>query len=383
MDADLCSGNPDPVKKIGLIVNPLAGIGGRVGLKGSDGTDIQRRALELGAEPRSGARALQTLRVLAEKVNELEILTPPGEMGADAAHEAGLVPTVVGESIPGATTAEDTVAAARAMADMQIDLLIFAGGDGTARDIYQAVADRVPVLGIPAGVKIHSGVFATHPRAAGDLCIEYLNNQSINLKEAEVIDLDEGAYRQGMIITRLYGYLMVPQHRRWVQNSKTPSPASENVQMEAIAWDVVENLQTDDYCVLGPGTTTRAVANRLGYEKTLVGVDVMTKNRLVAKDVNEQQLLELVRTAPTRIIVTPIGGQGFIFGRGNQPISPAVIRLVGRQNIQVICTPGKLNTFSERPLLVDTGDPDLDVALSGHITITTGYQEKAVYRIGR
>ena len=377
-----CSGNSDLVHKIGLIVNPLAGIGGRVGLKGSDGTDIQRRALELGAEPISGARALQTLRVLTDKVNELEILTPPGEMGADAAHEAGLVPTVVGEIMPGATTAKDTAAAARKMVERQVDLLIFAGGDGTARDICQAVADRVPVIGIPAGVKIHSGVFATHPRAAGDLCVEFLSSQSMHLVEAEVIDLDEGSYRQGTIITRLYGYLMVPQHRRWMQNSKTPSPAAEHVQMEAIAWDVVENLLADYYYVLGPGTTTRAVANRLGFEKTLVGVDVVTKDRPVAMDVNEQQLLELVRTAPARIIVTPIGGQGFLLGRGNQPISPAVIRIVGRQNIQVICTPGKLNTFSGRPLLVDTGDTDLDAQLSGHIAITTGYQEKAVYRIG-
>jgi predicted polyphosphate/ATP-dependent NAD kinase len=206
----------------------------------------------------------------------------------------------------------------------------------------------------------------------------------MNLMEAEVIDLDEGAYRQGTIITRLYGYLMVPQHRRWMQNSKAPSPAAENVQMEAIAWDVVENLLADHYYVLGPGTTTRAVANRLGFEKTLVGVDVVTKDRPVVMDANERQLLELVRTAParSRIIVTPIGGQGFLFGRGNQPISPAVIRIVGRQNIQVICTPGKLNTFSGRPLLVDTGDTDLDAQLSGHITITTGYQEKAVFRIG-
>ncbi len=384
MDIGLCSESSDPVHKIGLIINPLAGIGGRVGLKGSDGAVIQRRALELGAKPRSGARALQTLQVLVEKVKRLEILAPPGEMGADAAHEAGVIPTIVGEITPGATTAKDTVAAARKMVERQVDLLIFAGGDGTARDIFQAVAALVPVIGIPAGVKIHSGVFATQPRAAGDLCVEFLNSQPMNLMEAEVIDLDEGAYRQGTIITRLYGYLMVPQHRRWMQNSKTPSPAAENVQMEAIAWDVVENLLADHYYVLGPGTTTRAVANRLGFEKTLVGVDVVTKDRPVVMDANERQLLELVRTAParSRIIVTPIGGQGFLFGRGNQPISPAVIRIVGRQNIQVICTPGKLNTFSGRPLLVDTGDTDLDAQLSGHITITTGYQEKAVFRIG-
>lgn len=368
--------------QIGLIINPLAGIGGRVGLKGSDGVDVQKRALELGAMPRSGIRTLESLRVLSHKVKDLVIIAPPGEMGADAAKEAGVEPKIIGEIVPGATTAEDTASAARKMIERQVDLLLFAGGDGTARDICDVVGDQLPVIGIPCGVKIHSAVFATHPHAAGELSSEFLNKQSMNLREAEVIDLDEEAYRSGLITTRLYGYMMVPHHRRWLQNSKAPTPASENEQMEAIAWDVVENMAKECYYVLGPGTTTRAVTNRLGFEKTLVGVDVVTKEQLVALDVNEQQLLELVGSKPSRIIVTPIGGQGFLFGRGNQPISPAVIRETGCENIQVICTPGKLHTFSGRPLLVDTGDPFLDAQLSGHISIITGHQERAVYRVG-
>ena len=370
------------MKRIGLIINPVAGIGGRVGLKGSDGADILKRALELGAEPRAGQRALQALRVLAEIAGDLEILSPPGEMGADALHEAGFKPVIIGKIAPGATTPGDTTAIAKLMVEREVALLLFAGGDGTARDIYQAVGDRMPVIGIPAGVKIHSAVFATHPQAAGQLCKEFLGERVIKLRDAEVIDLDEDAYSRGIITTRLYGYLRVPYHRRWVQNSKAPTPASEQAQMEAIAWDVVENMRSDWQYVLGPGTTTRTVADRLGCEKTLVGVDVIAKSGVVALDVNEQQLLELLRSAPTGIIVTPIGGQGFLFGRGNQPISPEVIKKVGRQNIQVICTPGKLHTFAGRPLLVDTGDAELDADLSGHITITTGYQEKAVYRIG-
>jgi predicted polyphosphate/ATP-dependent NAD kinase len=365
-----------------LIVNPIAGIGGRVGLKGSDGADIQKQAMELGAEPGSGLRALQTMQVLVKKVQDLEIITPPGEMGADAAREAGFEPIVMGKINPGTTSAQDTIKIARFMLDSQVDLLLFAGGDGTARDIYRAVGDQVPVLGIPAGVKIHSAVFATHPRAAGELGAEFLGGRSVNLQEAEVIDLDEAAYREGTITTRLYGYLRVPYHRHWVQKGKTPTPASENVQMEAIAWEVVENMHPDYFYVLGPGTTTRAVADRLGIEKTLVGVDVVTNERLVATDVSEQQLLELVQSAPTRIIITPIGGQGFLFGRGNQPISPQVIREVGGENILVLCTPGKLHTLAGRPLLVDTGDVELDRQLSGHISIITGYGERAVYRIG-
>jgi predicted polyphosphate/ATP-dependent NAD kinase len=370
------------VKRLGLIVNPIAGIGGRVGLKGSDGVDIQKRALELGAVPRAGDRAAQVLRVLGQKIKDLEILTPPGEMGADVARNAGFKPQVMGSITRGETTPEDTILAATAMCDSQVDLLVFSGGDGTARDIFRGIGDQIPALGIPAGVKIQSAVFATHPRAAGYLAAIYLSNRSPNLREAEVVDLDEEAYRQGIIATRLYGYLLVPHHSRLLQNSKAPTPASENVQMEAIAWDVVENMLPDCIYILGPGTTTRAVANRLGFKKTLVGVDVVAHDKLVALDVNEQQLLALIESTPARIVITPIGGQGFLFGRGNQPISAEVIKQIGRENLQVICTPGKLHTFGGRPLLVDTGDIDLDAQLSGHISITTGYRERAVYRIG-
>jgi predicted polyphosphate/ATP-dependent NAD kinase len=203
----------------------------------------------------------------------------------------------------------------------------------------------------------------------------------MKLQEAEVVDLDEQAFRKGIITTRLYGYLMVPDHRRLVQNSKAPTPATEATQMEAIAWDVIENMQMDCYYVLGPGTTTRAVAECLGLESTLVGVDVVTRDKVVALDVNEEQLLNLVGDQVTKIVITPIGGQGFLFGRGNQPISAEVIEKVGTDNIQVICTPGKLHALAGRPMLVDTGDLELDMRLDGHISITTGYRERAVYRI--
>jgi predicted polyphosphate/ATP-dependent NAD kinase len=370
------------IKRLGLIINPVAGIGGRVGLKGSDGIEIQQQALELGAVPRAGRRTKRALEVFGDDLGKLDVITPPGEMGAAIFQEMGFAPQVLGEINPGATTAEDTSRAARAMLDSQVDLLLFAGGDGTARDVYRGIGDRLPVIGIPAGVKIHSAVFATHPQSAGELALAFLKNRKMRLHEAEVVDLDEHAYRKGNISTRLYGFLMVPQHRHLVQNSKTPTPATEAAQMEAIAVDVVESMQADWQYVLGPGTTTRAVAQCLGLEKTLVGVDVVTKDKVVGLDVNEEQLLGLVIDRPTKIILTPIGGQGFLFGRGNQPISARVIKKVGVDNIQVICTAGKLHTFTGRPLLVDTGDLKLDAELSGHISITTGYQERAVYRIG-
>jgi predicted polyphosphate/ATP-dependent NAD kinase len=374
--------NNKEIKRLGLIVNPLAGIGGRVGLKGSDGYEIQQQALELGAVPQAGKRSQQCLQVLGEMLSELEILSPPCEMGEDAARGAGYAPHVVGEISPGGTTPKDTVLAAQVMMESQVDVLLFAGGDGTARDIYRAVGNQLPVIGIPAGVKIHSAVFATHPHAAGELTARFLQNRTMKVQEAEVVDVDEEAYRDGIITTRLYGYLMVPYHRHLVQSRKAPTPAVEAVQMDEIARDVIENMQTECLYILGPGTTTRAVANRLGVEKTLVGVDVITREGVIALDANERQLLNLIPDQVVKIIVTPIGGQGFLFGRGNQPISPEVIMRVGRENIHVICTPDKLHSFSGRPLLVDTGDAKVDELLNGHVTITTGYHERAVYRIG-
>jgi predicted polyphosphate/ATP-dependent NAD kinase len=371
----------DSGKRLGLIVNPIAGIGGRVGLKGSDGTEIQRQALELGAEPQSGRRTGLALQVLRSEFSEVEIISPPGEMGESIVRIMDFESLILGEIIPGATTPEDTRMAAKAMLASQVDLLLFAGGDGTARDIYRGIGDQLPVVGIPAGVKIHSAVFATHPHSAGELAAAFLKNQSMKLHEAEVVDLDEEAFRKGIITTRLYAYLMVPYHRRLVQNSKAPTPATEAAQMEAIAWDVIENMQMDCYYVLGPGTTTRAVAECLGLEKTLVGVDLITTDKVVALDVNEKQLLRLVGDQVTKIVITPIGGQGFLFGRGNQPISAEVIEKVGIDRIQVICTPGKLHALAGRPMLVDTGDLELDTRLEGHISIITGYHEQAVYRV--
>jgi predicted polyphosphate/ATP-dependent NAD kinase len=369
------------IKRVGLIINPIAGIGGRVGLKGSDGTAIQQRAIELGAIPRAESRAERALQVLKALHPDLEVITPSGEMGATVASQCGFVPLVIGEINPGATTAEDTRHAAKTMVASQVDLLLFTGGDGTARDIHHAVGEQLPVIGIPAGVKIHSAVFANHPRAAGELASAFLENQSMAVREAEVVDLDEEAYREGIVTTRLYGYLLVPYQRRLVQNQKVPTPESEAAQMGAIAWEVAENMEPGTWYILGPGTTIRAIADHLGVEKTLVGVDVISSQGVVAADVHEEQLLELIENKTTKIIVTPIGGQGFIFGRGNQPISSRVIKRVGRENIWVVCTPEKLHALGGRPLLVDTGDDSIDEMLQGFIAVTTGYREEAVYRI--
>ena len=373
--------------RFGLIVNPVAGIGGRVGLKGSDGVEVQQRALRLGAVPQAGQRAALTLQSLTAQRETFELVTPPGEMGEQAARSCGFEPQVVGTLPPGPTSAEDTRRAVRRMLEEGVELLLFAGGDGTARDIYEALRDtragaRLPVLGIPAGVKIHSAVFARHPRGAGEIARATLLDKGVRLREAEVVDLDEDAYRRGAVSTRLYGYLNVPYLGRLVQNRKAPTPGGEQALQAAIAAQVSEGMLPGWQYILGPGTTTRAIASHLGFPKTLVGVDVYTKEKVVALDANEARLLEALEQGPARIVVTPVGGQGFIFGRGNQQISPRVIQQVGLENILVVCTPEKLNALRGEPLLVDTGEAGLDERLAGYVAVVTGYREQVVYRVG-
>ncbi|MEJ2209648.1 MAG: ATP-NAD kinase family protein [Anaerolineae bacterium] len=370
-------------KELGLIVNPVAGLGGRVGLKGSDGAEIQCRARAMGAEPHAGERAAEALERL-RRVEDLSIVTYPGEMGEDAARAAGFEPVVIGQVEAGATTAADTQEAARKMHARGVDLLLFAGGDGTARDIYEAVGLEQPALGIPAGVKIHSAVYATHPRSAGELAALFLQGQVSSLREAEVMDIDEDAFRAGALQARLYGYLTVPYRSSLVQSQKVPS-SGEAAAQAAIAEDVAGKMEPGVLYIVGPGTTTRAIASELGLDKTLLGVDVVLDGALVARDANETDLLKLLdghAGREARIVVTPIGGQGYLFGRGNQQLSPRVIRRVGADHVLIVSTPDKLHALGSRPLLVDTGDREVDEMLSGYRMVVTGYNERAVRKVG-
>ena len=369
------------MKCLGLIVNPVAGLGGRVGLKGSDGIEIQQQALRLGAEPQAQQRAAEALQVLAPLRNQVVLVTAPGEMGEAIARQCGFAPVVMGPPPPGSTSAEDTRRAAGAMLRHPVDWLLFAGGDGTARDVYSAVGTQVPALGIPAGVKIHSAVFATRPRAAGELAAAAVRGERISLRESEVVDLDEAAYRAGTVGIRLYGTLNVPFRPHLLQDRKVPTPAAEAVRAQAIAAAVIESMQPGWLYVVGPGTTTRAIAEGLGLLKTLVGVDVYRREGVVALDVGEAALLGLVQHQPAKVVVTPIGGQGFLFGRGNQQIGPRVIRQVGRENIVVVSLAEKLMALRGEPLLVDTGDAAVDALLAGYLPVITGYRESVVYRV--
>jgi len=366
---------------IGLIVNPIAGLGGRVGLKGSDGLAIQHKAIELGGLPKAGDRATQALRVLLAHASKLELLTYPTSMGAEAARQAGINPRVIGSTKQDQTSAEDTVRAAGEMKENKVGLILFAGGDGTARDIYNAIGMSVPALGIPAGVKIHSAVFATTPPRAGELAAGFLQGKA-DLGQAEVMDLDEDAFRGGQVSPRLYGYLKIPYLQHYLQSFKAPSPLGESAVLEAIAEEVAERIRPGWLYIFGPGSTTHAVAAHLGLDKTLLGVDAVLDGKIVAADASESDLLQLLSTShPAEIVVTPIGGQGCIFGRGNQPISPEVIKRIGRTHIHVISTPEKIRGFRGRPLWVDTGEPRVDKMLSGYFPVITGYKERVMYKV--
>jgi predicted polyphosphate/ATP-dependent NAD kinase len=356
-------------------------MGGRVGLKGSDGVETLRRARELGATEMSPSRATEALRHLAAAKDEFELVTYPGEMGEDEARAAGFTPSVIGKIMTGKTTPADTRAAAKDMAGLGVDLLLFAGGDGTARDICEAIDGSIPALGIPTGVKIHSGVYAVSPAAAGELAAKYLKGEVSSVQQAEVMDIDEEAFRDNRLSARLYGYLRVPREEAYVQGSKEASPVDEGENLKAIAADLADEMSPDLIYVLGPGSTISSVAEHLGLEKTLLGVDIVQGGKVIASDVNEEGLLKLVTGKKAKIVVTVIGGQGFVFGRGNQQISARVIRAVGKENIIIAATPAKLAALHGKPLLVDTGDAALDAELTGYAKVITDYGRRVVYRI--
>jgi predicted polyphosphate/ATP-dependent NAD kinase len=368
--------------RLGLIINPIAGIGGRVGLKGSDGLEIQKKARLLGAVPQSENRTIEALERIQPIREMLELITWSGVMGENAANRCGFDPIVVGTIKAGLTTAKDTREACKEMVHRKVDLLLFAGGDGTAIDVCRAVGLDLPVLGIPTGVKIHSGVFAINPKRAGDLAVAYLQKNIASLREMEVMDLDENAIRIGQVSAKLYGYLKVPYKRRLVQGLKAASGAGKYDALDGIVSDFVQNwLKEDIFYIIGPGTTTRAIFTELDLPKTLIGIDILRNKQLVASDVNEEQMLTILQEGPGKIVVTPIGGQGYLFGRGNQQISSNVLRRVGRENIIVISTRQKINALRGRPLLIDTGDYAVNIMLQGFTRVITGYKEQIVYPV--
>ena len=362
------------MRTIGLIVNPVAGMGGSVGLKGTDG-EMHAKALELGAEPVSPARTREFLSHLSCR-DEIRLLVAPGPMGADHAEAAGLSFEIIG-TLAGHSGSQDTKAIACEMLDAGAELIAFAGGDGTARDIADAIGARAPVVAIPSGVKIYSAVFAYSPRAAAELIDAFVDGADVT--EEEVLDVDEDAFRAGTVDSRHYGFLLVPEVGRLIQAGKEASGTSASTveAKQEIAAAVIEAMQPQTLYLLGPGTTVRAIADELGIEKTLLGVDAVADGALAGSDLNEHAILELLdRYRQAAIIVTPLGGNGFIFGRGNKQFTPQVLRRVGLDKITVIANRDKLLGFS--CLRVDTGDAELDEDLAGYIDVIVGRDHRKV-----
>lgn len=368
---------------LGFIINPIAGLGGRVGLKGTDG--MADKAIAMGARPLAGVKALRALFALVsargKKGADLNLLTPPGAMGEDAALAAGLDCQVV--QVPGrnGTSAQDTMSAALEMKAMGAELIMFAGGDGTARDMCTALGETLPVIGIPAGVKIHSPVFATTPETAGRLALDFMEGKGRIKVLREVLDIDEKAYRRGRVSTRLYGYLHVPLSRGAMQGRKAGTPLGERAGQNLIGLDMIDAMEDGVIFIVGPGSTMAPVMANLGLPNSLLGTDLVQNRKLLLKDASEAQILEALENQTGKILITPIGGQGYIFGRGNHQISPRVIRAVGKGNIRVGATLEKMGSLRGRPFLVDTGDRKTDLMLSGYIRVVTGYRREMVYPV--
>ncbi len=368
----------DVTLKVGFVVNPVAGMGGRVGLKGTDGADVQEEARRRGATVWSPVRARTALRALLAKRLDIEMLTCSGSMGGSLLDEEGFE-TVVVCTVPSHTTAADTKRAARTFMDEGAGLLLFCGGDGTARDIVEVVDREVPVVGIPAGVKMHSSVFALRPEEAADL-VESFVRTGVS-RDAEVMDLDEDDFRQGIANPKLFALAAVPDDDRHLQATKSAFHSSSASEEAAeLAAYIAETMADDILYIVGPGSTTQAIAKAISQDKTPLGVDAYLDGKLVGADLSEKDILDLIAEhGGSRIVVTPIGAQGFIFGRGNQQLSAEVIRGVGPENIVIIATPTKLRGTDA--LCVDTGDSALDMILKKPVKVITGYRRRKLVSI--
>lgn len=367
--------------KIGLVVNPVAGLGGAVGLKGTDGADTVAEALRRGAVAQSGPRARRAFARLAARVPGAAVTVAPGALGADWL--AGLDLSVTIAPMPAPTgSAQDTQTAVMALRDC--NLLVFAGGDGTARDVAAVMSDRAGLLGIPCGVKMHSGVFAISPEAAGAALADIVTNPDTLCwdETAEIMDIDEAILRAGRLAPRLYGLARVPQLRSKMQAAKGGPRQDAQAALAGAAAEIVRQMQPGTLYLIGPGTSAGAVMQAAGHRPTLLGTDAMLNGAVLARDARSQDLEALAQGHPVKIILGVTGRQGFLLGRGNQTLSDRLIAQAGRDGLIVLATAEKLDALAQPTLWVDTGDPALDARLSGFIQVHTGQRQRRMMRIG-
>lgn len=389
-----------PRFRLGFLINPLAGVGGEAGLKGSDAPEIQASAVGGHLPLRAHARAAQFLAGLQSCEKSLDIFTVAGSMGADTIAAAGWRATVLDCAVPVVTQASDTHKAAQALMHIGVDLLVFVGGDGTARDVCSVVGCDTPTpqlcVGVPSGVKMHSGVYGIHPTATAQVVCDMVRGELTAVLEQEVRDIDEDAFRKGVVRSRYYGSMRVPAASEFVQHVKQGGVEVEELVLLDIAEEIKERLDAlfEEFgedrvlTIFAPGSTTQFVQKELDIDHTLLGVDVAVGLKTLATDVNANQLLELIAQhkatyadqAQVNLVLTAIGGQGHLFGRGNQQLRFDILELIGREHIWPIATKAKLKNLEGRPLILDTGDSALNHQWSGLFSVVTGYQDNTLYR---
>ncbi len=371
--------------RLGLVVNPWAGIGGPAGLKGSDDRQLVAQAMAEGATERAASRVARCFERLLSLCGEsVTVVTAAAEMGESHLRGAGFKPSVVYHAESSSTQAQDSVDAAIAIKAAGVDLLLFVGGDGTARDICSAVGEHLPVLGIPSGVKMHSGVFAVSPEAAAEVVHAAIKGQLVDIRLQEVRDIDEAALRQGQVKSRYFGEMKVPEFGHFVQGTKNAGREVEELVFDDIAADLRERMEDGVLYLVGAGTTAKALMDELGLDNTLLGIDVVKDERLVAKDQSASELEQLLAGHPGQVvaILSVTGGQGSLIGRGNQQLSPTILKRIGRDNLWVLATKSKIKALDGRSLLMDSNDADLDQLWSGYIEVTTGYHDRIYYPLG-
>lgn len=373
--------NPGAPLRIGLIVNPVSGLGGPAGLGGSDGADTQAAALARGSAPRSGRRAERLLRALERHGVAAELFTARGAMGEDAARAAGWEPRLVlplpEEGRP--TSGADTTRIAAALHALPVDVIVFAGGDGTARDVLAGTDEQTVMLGVPAGVKMHSGVFARSPEAAAGAIAA--SGGTIASHPVEIVDIDEEARRRGRLNSRLYGRARVLGRRGGAQGGKIGSSAPGGERWGGIAAEVADRLDPEAVALFGPGTTVRGIAEALGLDSSLLGVDAVAGGAIAARDCSAEELHRITAGRRVQLVVSPVGGQGFLFGRGNQQLDERVLARIAAEDLLIVCTPEKLGALAGGPLWMDVEDPALLERFAGARRVIIGRGHEAVVRV--
>ncbi len=372
--------------RVGFLINPIAGMGGAVGLKGTDGP-LYLEALRRGAKPEAHLRALRFLKRCLEiglfNSKDVTFIVANGVMGCKYFIELDINENsfkCLGIPKRDSTTSDDTKACVREFIRYGVDVIVFVGGDGTARDIIEVTKGEVPLIGVPAGVKMYSACFAVSPESAADLLNLLINNQAL-INYVDIVDVDEySIFASDKLRLRTFGKTLAVNHKYLVTSSKELVKGDEADKEGITKYFIEEYFKPDIPYILGPGSTVKYIADKLGVPKTLLGFDAVLGRKLIGKDLSEKDIIYIIsKYGIPYVVLSVIGGQGFLIGRGNKQLTARVLRIIGKNRIIVVATKAKL--LHHRYLLIDTGDTELDERLSGYWRIITGYREETIVKV--